>query len=441
MRRRIALGGLALALVLSACSPSEKDNESSQIVSEVETSDDQESADEHVTIEDLGDLPAFGRGETIKGVDGKDYFRNTGTFYNTFDTVIQITLYTDNEEDFERYFGMAQDEFLRLHKLYNQYDAFEGINNVRTINEHAGSEPVVVDEDLFSLIKFAVDYHDATLGKVNIAMGSVLRLWHDAREHVGYFADGETVEGAGEDENKGIPSAAQLEEANKHTDIKKVILNEDDLSVFLEDEEMSLDVGAVAKGYGTELVAKKLHEEGVKFGLISAGGNIKAIGEKPLENNNWVVGIMHPNLSIETPITIVQMPANQSMVTSGDYQRFFEVDGVKYHHIIDPLTLMPGTYYPSVSVMVEDSGLADMLSTSLFLSTKEEAQEIVQNIEEMTDEEVEIIWIDFDYHIDATDGIAGRIENMEPHDHDHDHEEEGHDHKEEDHDHEDDPNH
>ncbi len=413
MKRRIAVGGLALMLALSACSPSENGEESSTVVSEVETSGE-ESSHEEVHIQDLGNLPAYGQGEMIQGNDGNEYYRNTGTFYNTFDTVIQITLYTENEEEFKRLFELAQDEFLRLHKLYNQYDAFDGINNVRTINEKAGQEPVVVDEDLFSLIQFSIDFHDATLGKTNIAMGPVLRLWHDAREHVGYFADGKTVEGsAGEGNVTGIPSKEQLEEANQFTDIRKVILDEEAKSVYLEEAEMSLDVGAVAKGYGTEIVAQKLQEEGLAHGLISAGGNIKAIGDKPLENSDWVVGIMHPNLDISTPITVVQMPPSQSMVTSGDYQRFFEVDGVKYHHIIDPLTLMPGTYYPSVSVMVEDSGLADMLSTSLFLSTREETEEIIRNIEEMTDEEVEVIWIDFDYEIETTDGIGDRVQHSD----------------------------
>ena len=97
-------------------------------------------------------------------------------------------------------------------------------------------------------------------------------------------------------------------------------------------------------------------------------------------------------------------------MTSGDYQRFFMYKGEKYHHLIDPKTLLPGRYYPSVSVITEDSGLADLLSTALFLSTREEAEEIIDNVKAIRPEaDIEAVWINFDLKLETSPGLTEKL--------------------------------
>lgn len=402
--------GLSLLWVLTACTPDSGGSSSE------EASEGSNTNVEDITIENLEEVAAYGQGELVKGNDGKEYYKNTGTFYNTFDTIIQITLYTDTEEDFEKYFNLGKSEFERLHQLFDQYNAYEGVNNVYTINEMAGKEAVKVDEDLFNLIKMSMELRDETLGKTDIAMGSVLSLWHDAREEAGYVSNGEVVGGNGDqalDENGkpalpegDIPSQEDLEAADQHTDPENIILDEQAMTVYISDSEMSIDVGATAKGYATELVAQTLKEEGLEHGLISAGGNIKAVGDKPLDNGNWTVGIQNPDISNADPIDVIEIGADQAVVTSGDYQRFFMHNGEKFHHIIDPEELRPITYYPSVTVVTQNSGIADMLSTAFFLSDEKETEEIIANMKEsMPEIEIGIIWVDTDSSVHKTENL------------------------------------
>ena len=142
--------------------------------------------------------------------------------------------------------------------------------------------------------------------------------------------------------------------------------------VIIKDPEMSLDVGAVAKGWATQRVCE-MAPEGL---LVSVGGNVKATGPKP-ENISWVVGIQSP--WDDNADYVHTLYVNwESVVTSGDYQRYYTVDGERYHHLIDPETLYPGKHWNAVSVVCEDSGLADALSTALFLLPKEEGEKIAK---------------------------------------------------------------
>ena len=180
----------------------------------------------------------------------------------------------------------------------------------------------------------------------------------------------------------------QLQEAAKHTSIDQMILDEEASTVYLADPAMSLDVGAVAKGYATEQVALYLEEKGVTGYLLNVGGNVRCIGAKA-DGEPWSVGIENPNTEdTETPHIAYLHLAGQSLVTSGSYQRFYTVDGERYHHIIDPETLMPGTNFLSVSVLCADSGRADALSTALFTMTYEEGAAL---IESLTD--AEAMWV------------------------------------------------
>lgn len=360
-----------------------------------------------LTTEDLKKTVAYNEGTEVAAPDGTKYYKNTGTFYDTFDTIIQVTAYTGSEEEFKEIVEYAHTEFQRLHKLYDNYNSYDGEINIDTVNQKAGKEAVKVNADLFSCVQFAVDNYDRTLGKVNIAMGPVLRLWHDVRDRVGYVTEDGEKTNAEKATAADLPTQEQLEKANRHTDIHKVKLDEANQTIFLEEEGMSLDLGAVGKGYATQIVADKLKEKGLTSGIINAGGNVKTIGLPVDGRDHWTVAISNPRPVKEAVAATVEVGSDASIVTSGDYQRYFEVDGKRYHHIIDPATLQPGGAYPSVSIMTEDSGMADMLSTAFFLSTKEEVETIRRNFSSVP---VEVVWIGKDGIAEATSGIHNLVQ-------------------------------
>ncbi|MDO5718321.1 MAG: FAD:protein FMN transferase [Tissierellia bacterium] len=315
------------------------------------------------------------------------------TFFDTFDTIIKYVEYDESEEEFNENKKFVEDEFRRLHKIYDNYKSYDGINNVKTINENAGKGPIEVDEDLIDLIRFSIDCYKNISDKTNIAMGSVLEIWSDYRE-----------EGIEDPDKAKIPSHNELSAAKEHMDIDKIKIDKKKKTVELEDPEMRLDLGATAKGYATELIAQKLIEKGVDSAIISAGGNVRTIGRpKDGMRDEWGIGIQNPdNILGKSELTVADVlyVHDTSVVTSGDYQRFYTVDGKNYHHIIDPEQLMPMTYFRSVSVVTEDSGVADFLSTAAFLLPFEESKKLIESYKG-----AEAMWIMSDDSIEATDNL------------------------------------
>lgn len=299
-----------------------------------------------------------------------------------FDTVTTVSA---PKSDFDDVWKIACEEFEKYDKLFDIYNEYDGINNIYTVNKNAGKAPVVVDKDLFELFKYSKEIYTVTGGKVNIAMGSVLKIWHEYRET-----------GLENPESASLPSADLLNAASKHTDINSIELNEEKLEVYINDENISLDVGAIAKGFAVEKVAKALEDAGYESVLISAGGNVRAIGTKP-SGEKWKVGIADPNGGSSYPA--VCEISDASVVTSGSYQRFYTVDGKNYHHIIDPETLFPSEYFVSVSVCIKDSGLSDVLSTALFLMSEQEGRALCESLG------AEALWIYGDSEISVTAGF------------------------------------
>jgi thiamine biosynthesis lipoprotein len=289
------------------------------------------------------------------GVGAPEKKQYTATFLTLFDTVTTIVGRAESQEAHMQTAQAIHDELLVYHRLFDIYNDYEGLNNLKTVNDHAGVAPVVVDRAIIDLLLDCKEYYELTGGKVNVAMGSVLVLWHEARN-----------DGLNDIVNAYLPDGNALEEAAKHRDISCVVIDEAASTVFLTDAEMRLDVGAVAKGWSVQRVA-----ENAPAGLlISVGGNVCATGPKDENGTPWRVGVQNPDGGDSYLHTL--NITNQSVVTSGDYQRCYMVDGKIYHHIIDPDTLYPGTHWRSVTIVCDDSGLADALSTALFLLPYEE---------------------------------------------------------------------
>lgn len=284
--------------------------------------------------------------------------RYEATYWDVFDTVTTVTGYAAGQAEFDAAAREIHDTLLEYHRLYNIYESYDGLRNLKTVNDQAGIGPVPVDERILSLLQFAQTAWTETGGRVNAAMGSVLALWHDAREQ------------ALEDPDRAaLPDRSALEEAALHTDLSALELDLEAGTAFLTDPDMALDVGALAKGYAVEQVAAAAPDH---F-LISVGGNVCATGPKP-DGTPWTVAVENPDGGDFLKLLYAE---DRSVVTSGDYQRYFELDGVRYHHIIDPDTLEPAAYWRSVTVVAESSAAADCLSTALFTLPQAEGQRLL----------------------------------------------------------------
>ena len=295
----------------------------------------------------------------------------TATFLTLFDTVTTIVGKAESKEAFEEKAQAVHDKLLPYHQLFDIYTDYEGLNNLKTVNDNAGIAPVRVDKLIIDLLLDCKKYASETHGKVNAAMGSVLALWHDARN-------------AGIDDpvNAALPDMDALQAAAEHTDFDAVVIDESASTVFITDPLVRLDVGAIAKGWAVQQAA-----ESAPGGLlISVGGNVCATGPKDESGTPWVVGIQDPDGGDKYLHTL--NITGGSVVTSGDYQRAYAVNGKLYHHIIDPETLYPSEYWRSVTIVCADSGLADALSTALFLLPYEEGLLLLQQFD------AEAMWVD-----------------------------------------------
>ncbi len=313
-------------------------------------------------------------------------------YLNLFDTVTSIIAYTETEEIFNETVKLLYEELQLYHKLYDIYKDYDGINNIKTINDNAGIKPVKVDEKIIDLLILAKEMYEKTDGKINVASGSVLSIWHKYRN-----------EGIENPQNAKLPPMEELKEASSHTDINQLIIDKENATIYLEDSQMSLDVGAIGKGFATQKVSEFAREMGMTNFLISVGGNIVSEGTR-VDGSAWLLGIQNPDTeSSEAYVEKVAL-SGETLVTSGNYQRYYTVDGKQYHHIIDMDTLMPSDYFASVSIITKNSGMADALSTAVYNMTLEEGKTLIEGIEN-----TEAYWILKDETKVYTDGFFNYI--------------------------------
>ena len=308
-----------------------------------------------------------------------------------FDTVCSLNAFLTSETEFDEYFTKMVDEFRYYHQLFDIYHDYDGINNIKTINDAAGKEAVKVDPVIIELLELSQEIYDLSDGNFDISDGAVLKIWHEYRD------EGKNLNSNGE--YGQVPPTSDLEEASLHRGFDKIVIDKENSTVFLTDPEMSLDVGGVAKGFAVEKVANTLQEMGLTSGAVNAGGNQRLIGAKG-DGTGWNVGIQDPRASslagvvTNSNIAIIPNQKDVAIVTSGDYQNYYIAQGdITYSHIIDPQTHFPADTYNSVSVVCKDSGLADCLSTSLFIMDYEEGMDFIEVIREKYDEDLIVIWI------------------------------------------------
>lgn len=278
------------------------------------------------------------------------------------DTFIEIKLYDVDKKESEKLLSTAKKMYEEYHELTDRYNSYEDVVNLYYLNnELEENNEVEIDSKLAELIEYGLEMYENTDGYVNIAMGSVIDVWKTYRE-----------------EGKKVPKTYEL--MDKNINIKDISLNG---NTFMKTGDIKLDMGAYAKGYVTQKVGEYFEKEGCTKYLINAGGNVK-VG-KSYKIGKYRVGLEEPFNT--TNIYKTLSVENVSIVTSGSYQRYYEVDGNIYNHIINPKTLFPDNFTKSVTVVTENSAYADILSTYLFLLPIEDGIELVNNLEG-----VEAIW-------------------------------------------------
>lgn len=290
-------------------------------------------------------------------------------FLDLFDTASSITAVDASQQDFEEHYDTVYNELKTYSELYDIYNSYGDLVNLKYINENAAKAPVKADKKIIGLLLWGKEAYEISGGKVNIAMGAVLSVWHDAREH-----------GIQDPDSAYLPDMDILNQKAKHTDINDLVIDEENSTVFFADPEMSIDAGAIAKGYICDRICEFITANGIwQSAVINLGGNVKTLGYKNSDGKTpFNIGVEDPNGGY---IAVVHASNGQSVVTSGDYQRYYTVNGTRYCHIISPETLMPAQGVQSVSIISENSALADVLSTTLFQLKPQEALDYLEDFD------------------------------------------------------------
>lgn len=293
----------------------------------------------------------------------------TVSWLDVFDTVTNVTVYGVDGDTFSAGAEKLHQRLREYHQLFDIYHTYEGINNLKTVNDNAG-KAVQVSEPILDLLEYGLRMYDYTDGQVNILFGAVLRPWHDSRETGG-----------------PLPDPSVLQAASHHTSPESLVVDRAAGTVCITDPSASLDVGAIAKGYAAELAAEYAATElGFSSLLLDVGGNVRINGDKG--GKPFTIGVRNPDTDSARPYLLTIGVSDCAVVTSGDYQRYFELNGQRYAHIIDPDTLYPAAYVRAVTVVCGDSGLADVLSTALFAMSVEEGAQLVESTPD-----AEAVWV------------------------------------------------
>ena len=328
--------------------------------------------------------------------------RYSVVYPNLFDVAINLIGVAASEAEFSAEAAKIHEDFQYFHQLFDAFNTYPGVNNIRTINESGGAE-VRIDPELGKLLQMGKEYYELTRGGMNIAIGTVTELWRVALAAAGpAHPEPATVS------PDLLPTEAELRAAAQHIDPGKIRLGADLTTVQLLDPAMRLDVGALAKGYAVELVARRAEARGVTSMLINAGGNVRSIGYRHDNGRPWQVAIKNPLIApgVLEPARAADKVASagkssmgdeylailplidHAAVTSGVNERCFKADGHFYHHIIDPQTLRPAQGYLSITVYAPDSGLADALTTGLFCLDLETGMDLIESLQG-----IEVVWL------------------------------------------------
>jgi len=294
-------------------------------------------------------------------------------------TVVTIKIYDNDQE------GALDAAFDKIHQLADRITTEQSSSEISAINAHAGLEPVQVSDEIYRLLETGLEYSRLAEGSFDISIGPISSLWRigfdDARK-------------PGQDEIEAVLDLVRYED---------VVLDQEKQQVYLKKKGMKLDLGGIAKGYIADEVVKVLDQFDVTTAIIDLGGNIYVKGHHPT-GGSWTVGIQNPVASRGEIIGTVQA-VDQSIVTTGIYERYLEIDGSRYHHILSPQDGYPFmNEIAGVSVLSEHSTDGDALSTLVFSKGLQDGMALVESLEG-----IEAVFITRDKRIYLSSGLTERF--------------------------------
>ncbi|MBF0327540.1 MAG: FAD:protein FMN transferase [Nitrospirae bacterium] len=298
-------------------------------------------------------------------------------------TVVAITVVSDSSDKAKSAIDKAYHELDRLAKLLNFYSEH---SEVSEINKNAGNKPVKVSVETFEIIEKALYASENTEGAFDITVGPVVKLW--------------------DFKNKVIPDADQIKEKSKIIGYKNILIDKKDSTVFLEKKGMQIDLGGIIKGYAADKAVEVLKSNGIKAGIVAAAGDIRTFGKRH-DEGSWNVGIKNPRQkgSVDEIVAVVKL-SGQAISTSGDYERFFEKNGIRYHHILDPKTGNPAYGCQSVTIVAKEAAITDAFATGIFVLGPKKGMGVLNKLG------IDGIIIDKEGKVYITDGLKGSIELM-----------------------------
>lgn len=268
-------------------------------------------------------------------------------------TIVSITIY-DNISNAEL---LIDESFNIIRELEKKVSVTDVNSELSYINENAYEKPVHISDDMFNILNGALFYCEKSNGAFDIGIGKLIELW-----------------GIGT-ENAQVPSDESLSEFIGFKAYENIVIDSEKKTVLFTDKRVKLNLGACAKGFAEDMVIEYLKTNGVNSALLNFGGSISVIGTK-LDGADFAVGVTNPYNESEFIDTI--LVSDTSIVTSGDYQRYFVKDGIRYHHILNPATGYPAENgLKSVTIVCESSFKADCISTAAFVLGEEKAKEFI----------------------------------------------------------------
>lgn len=310
------------------------------------------------------------------------------------DAPVTFVAYTENEAEFNQFQEILRDEILVLGQLFDKYNNYEGLNNLKTINDNAGIQPVEVDQALIDLIQFAKEYYTITQNTFDISMGSVLEVWHNYRD------EGKLLNSSDPAQYGRVPTLEELQIAKECVSWDFIEVNDENNTVYINNPCASLDVGGIAKGFAADIVVEKLIEAGLETAIINIGdSSIITIGTKP-NGDEWGVGIAQPKKNVliaDSSVDTLYFEGSIHISTSGDNQNYYIAEGdITYHHLIDPSTLYPVvTSLHSVTIATSlSAAAAEALSKAMFILPYDEALNLLNKLKaENPNDVIDAVWV------------------------------------------------
>lgn len=299
-------------------------------------------------------------------------------------TYITLSIYADAE--------VPGEVFDDLFNLIDYFEYMTSKNIVETelneINRNAGIAPVAVSDELYDMIRIGLEYSKVSNGLFDLSIGPLVDLW-----------------GIGSDHAK-LPTETEISTTLKSVDYTKIVIDESNKSVYLTEKGMSLDLGAIAKGYIADRLKDMILEKGYESAIINLGGNVLTVGGKP-NSDHWNIGVRDPESDAGSTMGVLKLKDN-SIVSSGTYERFFIQDDVRYHHILNTETGYPEqNKMLSVSIISDLSVDGDALSTTVFLLGLEKGYAYVETLEN-----IDAVFIMEDHSVYVTSGLKDKFTLM-----------------------------